>query len=642
MEQYLTLAPKIIEDYFKESSLNNESLLNMFELYSNNTIDPVQGIMIVNDPLLKNNKSVNFRFYNPSSSFDNAITKPFSMILFFKEALIKSKKSVLNGIIGNNNYNPDTKIELIRKYQEDIKNLNIQKSLVFKLTKNAVAQDIVIFTEKKNHDLLEIYDFFSDTANFTSIEDIYINFTLWRLTRNKYDFDTLINRIDEYFKLNLYTYQNSPIANDLYKSIDNYSDEEKINLFIYRFIIIIELANQVFSKFYKFGWIKKFKNSFSLEACYTITKAHSKYAIMNSYLSFNDSKNAIDITGAINGYYQLIKALDLLQIIGDLSRLYDPSPLNNGYKLSMLLKQKLEELLFENKVDSNYSHINYNLDMIIQKEYSSEEIDSAMNSLIMFMNNIDSSDNIDILMNSKNKLLSSLDKYLSLNTKEELSNQLERVTKRIKDLLMYEEDFDAFLNSVTTSLKKYSSNLKKYRNIYDSLASAEMLYSIYIKNKQELDGFDYSCISIMYYMSLEEFANKLFYIPYKRDVLSNHISELKNSRDYLSDSRHYLSKNGLKNSCELGNIAHLLIDIFKTKKYKEYIMNHYNLNNAKLTQIKNVGYKILDKANSRNKAAHGGNNIGYNDVVNDKKCVYIAEIDGIHGLIEELLDILFN
>ena len=45
-------------------------------------------------------------------------------------------------------------------------------------------------------------------------------------------------------------------------------------------------------------------------------------------------------------------------------------------------------------------------------------------------------------------------------------------------------------------------------------------YANDLKGHEEIDRFDYSCVSILYYMALEDFANKLIYIPYLNDVLT--------------------------------------------------------------------------------------------------------------------------
>ena len=71
----------------------------------------------------------------------------------------------------------------------------------------------------------------------------------------------------------------------------------------------------------------------------------------------------------------------------------------------------------------------------------------------------------------------------------------------------------------------------KYPKLFNSLVSAEYLYKQYVAGKEPNEQFDYSCISIMYYMALEDFANKLVYIPYAKDVLSGlDDSELKGKK----------------------------------------------------------------------------------------------------------------
>jgi len=60
----------------------------------------------------------------------------------------------------------------------------------------------------------------------------------------------------------------------------------------------------------------------------------------------------------------------------------------------------------------------------------------------------------------------------------------------------------------------------QYPNIFSSLVSAEYLYQQYVEHSAANPNFDYSCISIMYYMSLEVFLNKMVYTPYANNVLA--------------------------------------------------------------------------------------------------------------------------
>jgi hypothetical protein len=152
---------------------------------------------------------------------------------------------------------------------------------------------------------------------------------------------------------------------------------------------------------------------------------------------------------------------------------------------------------------------------------------------------------------------------------------------------------------------------------FASLVTGEYLYEVLVSNNQTHMEKDYSCVSIMYYMALE-------------DALKQIIVTQSNKESYIVNRlRSYDDKKWLGT---LGNFSHL----FKDMKYGKYleVFKHIEkifkpdlcLDEIKLKELLyDYGSKLSNISNSRNNAAHGGKIISYNQVKKDKQNVYELE-----------------
>lgn len=84
----------------------------------------------------------------------------------------------------------------------------------------------------------------------------------------------------------------------------------------------------------------------------------------------------------------------------------------------------------------------------------------------------------------------------------------------------------------------------------------------------------------------------------------------------------------------------MLKKIFDEKYLRDFLTNTYN--GIDIKKLQNYGEKLIDVAQRRNNAAHGGNYLTQSDVLKDKENVYSVSMEEIKGLIFELLEILFQ
>lgn len=191
------------------------------------------------------------------------------------------------------------------------------------------------------------------------------------------------------------------------------------------------------------------------------------------------------------------------------------------------------------------------------------------------------------------------------------------------------------------------------REICEILTTAELLYSQYIEDKVPIQGFDYSCISAMYYQALEKTYNNIMYTEYARklnsdnDLLRKIVVEQKNitkrkAKIFLPEVK---NNKTVKLTCEYGSFETLLgclLEKYGQQKesivsrecitiYKEYLFEKFGWDKEcahndelppKIYNKLNTLHKGIEKARSRrNKACHGGEQISYEEAKEDKTYV---------------------
>lgn len=216
-----------------------------------------------------------------------------------------------------------------------------------------------------------------------------------------------------------------------------------------------------------------------------------------------------------------------------------------------------------------------------------------------------------------------------------------------------------------------------------SLVTAELLYEEYASLDYAEKGFDYSCISALYYQAFEEAYNKLIWCEYA-DRLNALLIDGKSYIDildqfkgkYLANLRaqgyldergwdrgfyiDYKSKNNphtyVKHSCMYGNFSKLLAQVKTTSKLDKfctYIAEITGYPNTQSMFADSVFMKKLaefsatveSSKDDRNNASHGGTAIDIVQCDADKKAV-LNGLEAVRkeslGLIQQLLYLMRN
>ena len=215
-----------------------------------------------------------------------------------------------------------------------------------------------------------------------------------------------------------------------------------------------------------------------------------------------------------------------------------------------------------------------------------------------------------------------------------------------------------------------SKNIDKLSpSIMETLATAELLFDTYANESYSSKGFDYSCISSLYYQAFEDAYNQLIWKQYA-EFLKNldidgeqFVKILKDPNDlrfscYLPANsfarRNYIESNKkIKDECMIGSFGYLIKEVKKGTELTGFcdffarIVGFKDRNDmfdddVYLEKCADFAKNILDSKDFRNNASHGGSMVDLERCKEDKKIV-LSDLGELReqriGLIKQLLDL---
>lgn len=273
---------------------------------------------------------------------------------------------------------------------------------------------------------------------------------------------------------------------------------------------------------------------------------------------------------------------------------------------------------------------------------------------------------------------------------KDITKYLDQLVEEINDILRQQvqtssnkEEFEKAQKLVEQELEgKHGEELSK--DIKNILATAEFLYSKYIDEKDEsteIDGFDYSCVSAMFYQALEKTYQYVLYTKYASkvsSVLIQKVNKAKKEKGKLKDKNdkilrelkedgyiyskendnagtYFEKTNGLykkmKTECEYVKMSNFLFwllgkewngrkHVTATDKdslirgmqkygdhlrkkfgWKEDSRNSNHLSDEVNKQLETIAFGINKAADRRNHACHGGKKVSRKEAIEDKQWV---------------------
>ena len=337
----------------------------------------------------------------------------------------------------------------------------------------------------------------------------------------------------------------------------------------------------------------------------------------------------------------------------------------------------------EPKVTNATSFISLALECI-NRNLDQEVNTPDKSSIEDFASNIETQDTNGILQ-IKAKIKKEISRYPDCDDKLLYAEWLDSISDRISTALISickkaEDNYLEIKNRITSSLGEKCSILPS--SSIDSLTTAEMLFQRYAKEEYAYKGFDYSCISALYYQAFEDAYNELIWAKYASYLNSltvsgsnytNILKRHKNSkvaRITETDARGYLFDDDLRQRNYYVLYHSGTASVNTRCMYKsfaiimEQLKNPTDLNGfcefiaqlcgftgrtdmfsdtAFMQKCHDFTDEISKSADNRNNASHGGSFISLGQCTNDKKTI-LNNLESIRcesvGLIQQLLYIL--
>lgn len=304
----------------------------------------------------------------------------------------------------------------------------------------------------------------------------------------------------------------------------------------------------------------------------------------------------------------------------------------------------------------------------------SEVLKSSIDDLIVGLEK----KNIQQLIETKTQIIKEIRRCPNCDDKDYYASWLDSISEKVCQQLILKSEgksnFQKYRSAIKSKYEKYdllpSSTL-------DSLATAEMLFDLYASPEYSQNGFDYSCISSLYYQAFENAYNEMIWRKYSdklnnlvingrkfTDVLKSYENCDLTSNDYLgyldseSKNRRYYLNYGNKvakvqERCMYKSFSILMKNVVPSSKLNYFcdffaevvgfastdIMLNDSVFLAKCAEFADY---VENASGDRNNASHGGIYISLEQCEKDRRTVIKTVLDaekGDLGLIQQLLDL---
>lgn len=362
----------------------------------------------------------------------------------------------------------------------------------------------------------------------------------------------------------------------------------------------------------------------------------------------------------------------------------------NGYRNKLrTLSNRVAAMVYEDDVDLEQYREKTGIESksLSEQEAREEQLKSST-FISIFKNGIKEIDkyiaerNIDSLLSANSKFRSEILRCPTCRLKEQHADELIALSDRICSTLVdvcksTGSNYDSTRQVVISKLGHEARFLPV--SALDSLTTAELLYIQYASDEYAQKGFDYSCISALYYQAFEEAYNKLIWKDYaemlnKKQINGQFYTSIlrkykgedwgdDNSAGYLPtnsyDRGYYTNKyhTAVQTSCTYGNFGQLLkryviegTDIPRFCDHFAELTGFLNCDamfgdSSFMQKVREFADAILNATHRRNEASHGGKAIDIIQCTADKKVVLndLKDVrDESLGLIQQLLYLMRN
>lgn len=333
-------------------------------------------------------------------------------------------------------------------------------------------------------------------------------------------------------------------------------------------------------------------------------------------------------------------------------------------------------------IDANMLSIREAAETKIRNDAFSRDILDSLTALANAIDTIDLNGLIDLNV----KVRSKIRKYTVCNLEEDYYDQFVDICNRICNRLIVlcrstVPSFDSVKTRIVSQLGVEASRLPS--SAVESLTTAEYLYERYASEDYANKGFDYSCISSLYYQAFEDAYNTLIWRNYAdflnglsidgrsfTDILyankqtddlgiraaKGYLANTAKSRRYYVDYDYDAGTASVKSSLMYTSFASILGRIRRgsnLQKFSGYFARKAGFPNSYamfedshyMDALHAFAVSIEETANDRNNASHGGSPVSITQCEQDKLTV-LYKLESVRadsiGLIQKLLYLMKN
>lgn len=552
---------------------------------------------------------------------------------------------------------PARKLQLCEAYFEFVKQCqNDQRfALVTVLLHGMAMHHDFMRCDDRNRDV-DIYLSFMSLMEIYrgySISSIYLQFTYWRIKQEKRGLKNLTGSIIKYIQAYFVDFDKDPDL-QLQFPLDGMTIIQKLKVIGHWIEVITYHTEQMFEEYKKRKWLIPLD---ILVDNYPILPDFSNGELLKFRIIYEDEDdNTVCQLAVCNHRYAVwLKTTDVIQLYCEIIRMLycssddmlrryytDKNEMLSLYDIVLRITDNYTGIVFAHKAFYKTQRQKFDGRIISEQEEIADSISCSIDDMLQITGSI-VNDDIEDLLKAKQRYLARLEIFMTEDQERLLDEYMVKVVSKIKENIKQLDAFNALFSSITDEFKKYAHMLLQYPDIFSSLVSAEYLYRQYVMGKTPNAQFDYSCISIMYYMALEDFTNKLLYTSYATNVLDKNKRLVRNNYiPYVSHSSNFWDKKNkcYKKSCEIGNLGYLFCALPQETEYEKYLRHLYP--SIDIPRLILFGDNLKTNiAPRRNDAAHGGNKITHQDACIDKQNVYNISANSYRGLVLELFGIVF-
>lgn len=443
---------------------------------------------------------------------------------------------------------------------------------------------------------------------------------------------------------------------------------------------------------------EQFDNANSEEILKQITTTSNKSSDLAAQLS-EEERQLQDLADTLLAR-QLVISINIIYLFSDALRIMQENQFLNSTisrdarKLLRRIDRELVKIVYPPEIDIEEHREDVGIiasslsdrERIEESSHNWTFINAFKEAVTELINGLESNNEASLLA-TKKLIREEILLLPSCEYKEQLGEWLDEISDRICGALVRTAQANGrdYQNTRNLLLSLLGSEAQKLPpTALNALTTAELLYSKYASNEYALSGFDYSCISALYYQAFEESYNKLIWHGYA-DMLNNlpigeqsftsilfehkknkqkvisHTGALGYLPPRLADLYYYVDfkkelTTKVKSSCMYGSFAKILAHITvgtELDKLCDYFakLTGFSSRDAMfndtdfMNMVEDFSITVSNSSQSRNNASHGGSLITIEQCKNDKQTI-LSELEEVRkdsiGLIQKLLYLMRN